>query len=181
MFRSTHLGMGSFALKPVPGLSYYAIVKGPDNTEIRSELPKSFSSGATLSASVINDKELSVIVRTNDQTLPLVKGKDLILTVSVRKELVKTIIIRINSLSNNLILPADDLPDGIVMLTLMTQENLPLAERLIFIQHEHNLKVNIQPDKTVYKQRDPVSVRISISGDSIDQQTAFLSFYSCRK
>lgn len=176
MFRSTHLGMGSFALKPVSGSGYYAIVKGPDNTEIRSELPKSFSSGATLTASLINDKELSVIVRTNDQTLPLVKGKDLILAVSVRKEVVKTIIIRINSLSNNLILPADDLPDGIVMLTLMTAEDLPLAERLIFIQHEQNLKVNIQPDKTVYKQRDPVSVKISISGDSIDQQTAFLSF-----
>ncbi len=145
MFQIYHiLGMGSFALKPVSGSGYYAIVKGPDNTEIRSELPESFSSGATLSASVINDKEISVIVRTNDRTLPLVKGKDLILAVSVRKELVKTIIIRINSLSNNLILPADDLPDGIVMLTLMTQENLPLAERLIFIQHEQNLKVNIQ-------------------------------------
>jgi hypothetical protein len=176
MFRSVHLGMGSFELKPVPGLSYYAVVKDTNNTEIRSELPKSFSSGVTLSASVINDKELSVIVRTNDQTLPIVKGKDLLLAVLVRKEVVKTIIIRINSLSNNLILPADDLPDGIVMLTLMTQENLPLAERLIFIQHEHNLNVNIQPDKTVYKQRDPVSVRVSISGDSIDQQTAFLSF-----
>jgi hypothetical protein len=176
MFRSAHLGMGSFALKPVSGSGYYAIVKGPDNTEIRSELPKSFSSGVTLSASVINDKELSILVRTNDLTLPRVRDHDLKLTVSIHNEVVKTFILRINSLSNNLTLPTDDLPDGIIMLTLTTFEDLPLAERLIFIQHVRNIKVDIQTDKTVYKQRDPVSVKISISGDSINRETAFLSF-----
>ena len=39
-FRSTHLGMGSFVLKPKPGLSYYSIMKGPDNNEIKSEYTK---------------------------------------------------------------------------------------------------------------------------------------------
>jgi len=176
MFQSTHLGMGSFLLKPVPGLSYYAIVKGFDNAEVRSELPKSFSSGVTLSASTINDKELSVIVRTNDQTLLHVKDKDLKLSVTVRKEVVKTIFLRIRSLSNNLKLPVDDLPKGIVMLTLSTAEDLPLAERLIFIQPEQEPKISIQADKAEYKKRDPVSVKLSISGDSTNQETAFLSF-----
>ena len=73
------------------------------------------------------DYELIIIVRTNDQTLPRVKDRDLKLAVSVRKEVVKTIFLRINSLSNNLTLPTDDLPDGIIMLTLATAEDLPLA------------------------------------------------------
>ena len=176
MFRSSHLGMGSFALKPVPGLSYYTIIPGPDNTEIRSELPKSFSSGVTLSASIKADKKLSIVVRTNEQTLGKVKNHDLKLTVSVRNEVVKTILIRINSISNNLILQTDDLPEGIIMLTLTTSEDLPLAERLIFIQPGQNLKVNVQPDRTVYKKRDPVSVNVTFTGDSIKQGTAFLSF-----
>lgn len=176
IFQSTHLGMGSFELKPVPGLSYYAIVKSFDNAEVRSGLPKSFSSGVTLNASTLNDKELSVIVRTNDETLSHVKDKDLKLSVTVRKEVVKTIFLRIRSLSNNLKLPVDDLPHGIIMLTLSTAEDLPLAERLIYIQPEQEPRIIIQPDKAEYKKRDPVSVTLSISGDSTNQETAFLSF-----
>lgn len=174
-FRSAHLGMGSFVLKPVSGLSYYTIVKGSDNAEIKSEIPKSFSAGVILSASINNDNELSITIRTNEQTLHLVRDHDLLLSISTRNEIIKTISLRINSLANSLVIPTDDLPDGIIMLTLTTLENLPLSERLIFIQPDQNLMVNIQPDKAVYKQRDPVSIKISISGDSLNQETAFLS------
>ena len=177
VFRSIHLGMGSFVLKPEPGLSYYSVVKGPDNSETKSEIPKSYFTGVTLSASVNNNNnEISIKIRTNDQTLPLVKNNDLSLSISARKETVKTISLRINSLIDSIIIPADDLPDGIVMITLKTSKNLPLAERLIFFQHDRNFKINIQPDREVYKQRDPVSVKISISDNSINQETAFLSF-----
>ena len=175
-FRSIHLGMGSFVLKPEPGLSYYSVVKGPDNSETKSEIPKSYTSGVTLSASVNNNNEISIKISTNDQTLPLVKNNDLSLSISVRKKTVKTISLRISSLVDSIVMPTDDLPDGIVMITLKTLENLPLAERLVFFQHARNFKINIQPDREIYKQRDPVSVKISISDDSINQETAFLSF-----
>jgi len=175
-FRSIHLGMGSFVLKPEPGLSYYSVVKGPDNSETKSEIPKSYTSGVTLSASVNNNNEISIKISTNDQTLPLVKNNDLSLSISVRKKTVKTTSLRISSLVDSIVMPTDDLPDGIVMITLKTLENLPLAERLVFFQHAHNFKINIQPDREIYKLRDPVSVKISISDDSINQETAFLSF-----
>ncbi len=176
MFRSSHLGMGIFELKPSPGSEYYAVVKGTDGTETRAELPESSPSGATLSVAVINEKELSVIVRTNDRTLPLLADKDLKLMVSARKEVVKTIILRINSLSNNLKLPIDDLPGGITMLTLLSAEDLPLAERLIFTGRGPEMKISISPGKSEYKKRDPVSVKLSFMGDSTDQDAAFLSF-----
>ncbi len=176
MFRSSYLGMGLFALKPLPGLSYHAIVNGPDNKEIRSEIPKSFASGVTLSASVINEKDLSIIVRTNEQTLPFLRDRDLILALSVRSEIVSTTVLRINSLSNNLVLPTADLPDGIIMLTLTSPGDLPLAERLIFLQRDQKVKVNIQPDKIVYKPHDSVSVTISLAGDPAGQENAYLSF-----
>jgi hypothetical protein len=177
MFRSSYLGMGLFALKPLQGSRYYAIVKSPDDKETRFEIPGSSSSGVTLSASVINDKELSVIVRTNEQTLPLLRDRDLVLAVSIRKEMIKTTILRINSLSNNLILPTGDLPDGIIMLTLTSPSDLPLAERLVFFQRDQKVKLNIQSDKAEYKPRDSVSVKISLSGDDpVSKEKAFLSF-----
>ena len=48
-FKSVHLGMGSFNFKPIPGLSYYSIMKDTTGTEIRSELPKSLPGGVALS------------------------------------------------------------------------------------------------------------------------------------
>ncbi|MDX9812820.1 MAG: hypothetical protein RBU28_10555, partial [Bacteroidales bacterium] len=175
VFRSSHLGMGLFELKPSPGSGYYAVVKGADGTETRTELPGSSSSGATLSAAVLNDKELSVIVRTNERTLPLLAGRDLKLMLSARKEVIKTIILRINSLSNSLKLPLGDLPGGITMLTLLSSDDLPLAERLIFTGRGDEMKISISPDKTEYKKRDPVSVKLSFMDDSTDQDAAFLS------
>ena len=106
----------------------------------------------------------------------MLRDNDLSLSISARKKTVKTISLRISSLVDSIVMPTDDLPDGIVMITLKTLENLPLAERLVFFQHARNFKINIQPDREVYKQRDPVSVKISISDDSINQETAFLSF-----
>ena len=136
---------------------------------------RSFATGLTLSASVSYNNELSVTIRTNEQTLPLVLDHDLLLSISIRQEIIKTIRLRINSISNSLILPTSDLPDGILMLTLATEENLPLTERLLFLQRGNNLQLTIQHDKEVYKERDPVSVKVAISGDSTNQETAFLS------
>ena len=41
-FKSTHLGMGSFLLKPLPGLSYYSIIKGGDSVEVTDRITKEF-------------------------------------------------------------------------------------------------------------------------------------------
>lgn len=176
VFRSSHLGMGLFELKPSPGSGYYAVVKGADEAEKRTDLPESSPSGATLSAAVLNDRELSVIVRTNERTLPLLTGRDLKLMLSARKEEIKTIILRINSRSNNLKLPLEELPGGITMLTLLSSDDLPLAERLVFTGRGDEMKIGISPDKTDYKKREPVSVKLSFIGDSTDQDAAFLSF-----
>ena len=83
---------------------------------------------------------------------------------------------RINSLTDSIIIPTDDLPDGIDDVNTDNFKGPAPCERLIFFQHDRNFKINIQPDREVYKQRDPVSVKISISDNSINQETAFLSF-----
>ncbi|MBN2863521.1 MAG: hypothetical protein JXN62_10190, partial [Bacteroidales bacterium] len=148
---------------------------GDGDTEIRSEIPKSFQTGVTFGASINTDNRLTVTIRTNEETLPLLEGHELLLSISVRKEVLKTISLKINSLSNSFILPLDDLPDGIIMLTLTTLENFPLSERLLFIQRDNNLRISIQPDKEVYKQHDPAAVKLTVSGNSSKEETVFLS------
>lgn len=180
-FKSAHLGMGSFFLRPIPGLSYYSIVKDTNGVEIKSEIPKSFLTGVTLSASINQNNELLITTKTNPQTLPLVLDHDLLLNFSTRKVTLKTVSFKIRSYTNSFILPIDDLPDGIVMMTLSTLEDLPLSERLIYIQRDQDFKVTIEPNKPVYKQRDSVAIKISFSTGSGIPQEAFLSLSAVGK
>lgn len=69
-FKSSHLGMGYFNLKPVSGLNYYAVIKSHDGMEYRAEIPKSFSNGVTIHVLVIQDNKLLIKVNTNGETLP---------------------------------------------------------------------------------------------------------------
>jgi len=180
-FKSSHLGMGSFFLRPVSGLSYYSIVKDTIGNEIRSEIPKSFVTGVTLNASKNKDDELVITVCTNSRTLPVILDQDLFLTFSTRNITLKTISFKIKTYNNSFVLPTDDLPDGIVMMTLTTQEDVPLAERLFYIQRDQDFKIRIDPSKEVYKQRDSVTIRISTSSGSAIQHEAFLSLSAVGK
>jgi hypothetical protein len=147
-FRSTHLGIGTFSLMPLPGLSYYATVKNADGDEIRSEIPKSFSTGITLSVSLNEDNTHSIKIKTNAVTLPLILNNEFLLSISARKTILKTLSIKLKSPVNSFVLPVDDLPDGIVMLTLYGQDSLPLCERLIFVQKDEDVMMRLETNKT---------------------------------
>ena len=180
-FRSVHQGMGSFVLKPIPGLVYTATVKNVSGTQIKTELPRSFSTGVTQSIMRDESNNLILTFKTNLQTLPLLRDKDLMLNISVRNTLVKTIILRIKSLYSTTTISSKDLPDGIVMLTLSAaSQNMPLCERLIFVQNNDDINVQIETNKMTFKQRDSVSVKLTLRGDSTNGEKAFLSFSAAK-
>ena len=180
-FKSDHLGMGSFFLRPATGSGYYSIVKDINGSEIKTELPKSFPTGITLSASTNEDDELVISICTNSKTLPLMLDQPLFLTFSARKIPLKTVNFKIKTYNNSFILPTDDLPDGIVMITLSTIEDVPLSERLIYIQRDQDFRVSIEPGKQIYNQRDSVLIRISSSAEYDFSQEAFLSLSAADK
>jgi hypothetical protein len=166
-FKSTHLGMGSFLLTPLLGLSYYSIFRGADSIDFRTEFPTSFPKGVTLGASKNQNNELLITIRTNPETLAILLGHDLLLSISIRKEVINTISFRIKSPVTSFVVPTDYLPEGILMLTLTAREELPLSERLAYLEREAPLKIQIESNKRIYKKREPVTLKISLSGDSI--------------
>ena len=174
-YKSIHNGMGIFTLSPVPGIAYYAICKNHYGDSVKSEIPRSFSSGIVLNISGNKSSGLKVTVRTNKETLPLVLDYDLTLNISARGKLLKKADFRMKSSADCFIIPIDDLPDGIVMLSLSGPENIHLCERLVYIQNSENYNVSLELNKPVYNQRDSVSVRISLPSNSSEPQKAFLS------
>ncbi len=166
-FRSTHLGMGSFFLRPLPSLNYYSVFRVADSIDLKTELPASFPKGVTLSASKNQNNELLITIKTNPETSAAISEQDLILSISIREEVINTISFRIKSPFTSFVVPTDYLPEGILMLSLTTREELPLSERLVYIEREAPLKIQIETEKHLYKKRDLVNLKIYLSGDSI--------------
>ena len=119
LFRTAYKGMGRFYMRPVDGLSYYAMIKTPDGKTIRKDLPQSFTNGLTLNVSDYKENGPLITIRTNPATLASLTDQVLFITVSAHKRVISTLGFSINSLSTNFRLPLDDLPGGIVQLTLM--------------------------------------------------------------
>ena len=174
-FRSTHLGMGSFFLRPLPGLNYYSVYSGADSVDFKTQLPASFPVGVTFSVSRNRNNELILTTKTNLQTLPIVSDNVLLLSFSIRNEVFKTVRYKINSQITSFEIPLDDLPDGILMLTLSAPKDLPLAERLVYIEWETPEKIQIETDKPFYNKREPVSLKLFLPGDTTIERNASVS------
>ena len=166
IFNSTHLGMGFFNLKPVSGLTYYAIVKSKDGTETKADLPGSFPSGVAIRTFITPEKNLILTVNTNDITLPSVKGHMFTVNLSSRGLVNRQFQVRVDSLINNYLIPLQDFPEGIMRVTIAEFEGLPLAERLFFLRRNNNVRLNVTTDKAEYKKREKVSASLSLSCDS---------------
>ena len=68
----------------------------------------------------------------------------------------------IGKLFNNFVIPTDNFPEGIVKLTVYGKDNLPLCERLVFIESKAQLNVNIKSDKEKYSPREPVTLEVLV-------------------
>jgi uncharacterized protein (DUF433 family) len=174
-FKSTHNGMGLFSLTPAPGLKYFALIKSRIGDSLKYEIPKSFPKGVALNISKNQAGQLSLIFKTNPETFPFVTAHDLSVTVSARNIPMKTYSFRMKSLNSFFYLPTDDLPDGIIGLTLSGTDNKPLCERLVYIQNKEEVKVKVEVEKSEYLMRDSVSLKVSLLVNSIIPQDAFLS------
>lgn len=174
-FKSTHYGMGIFNLKPVPGLTYYTIIKSNNGTELRADIPRSFSTGVTIRTLLVADNKLLLTVNTNNETLPSIIGSEMIVSLSSRNLITRTTNIKIISLVNNYLIPLGDFPDGIMKVTLTGIEGIPLCERLIYQQRRNDIIIQVSTNKQLYKQREPVRIEVSLSGDTISGEKAFLS------
>jgi hypothetical protein len=175
-FKTDHNGMGSFTVTPVLGVDYYTIVKNLNGDEVKSDLPRCFQSGLVLNISKNQTNELEVMVRTNTETYASLSDQDLSLTISAHGLVYKTVKFKIQSCNNSLHLSTDGLPDGIVILTISRSDNKPLCERLVYIQNNDDIKINLETDKSTYKQRDSISVKISLSDNYAIAPEAYASF-----
>lgn len=156
--KAEHAGMGTFMLLPKAGDTYKAVVKFADNSEKVYALPKSLSQGYILS--VNNNDSLNVNIKVGVSP-NLQKGGELKLVAEsngVVKYVAKS---GLNKTIFTASVEKSRFPTGILHLTLFSAEDEPVAERLVFINHNDPLSIQVNAEKPENAKREKVKLRLN--------------------
>ena len=155
-FKSGHKGMGSFAFSPEAGMVYKAIVDLPDGTKKTYPLPEVKPIGTVLSV-VNNEKSDSVTIKitaTNNGSFTLLAQSRGLICYAAK--------VRVVANSKELKVPKSAFASGVVRFTLLNDAMTRLNERIIYIDHHDNLRVNVIADKPSYKPIDSIALHLEV-------------------
>ncbi|SMC71764.1 carboxypeptidase-like regulatory domain-containing protein [Pedobacter nyackensis] len=158
-FESRHLGMGTFIINPQPGKTYVAKVQFKDGSTQTFNLPKTQLSGYILSVNNKDPEKVSLkIMMSPDLTGPtelkLVaqhSGTVYFVTKPASQKQIITASI-----------PKKELPSGIIQFTLFNGANVPVCERLAFVNNiEDRIKTTIENLQPSYAKRGKVDINLN--------------------
>jgi len=159
-FKSEHAGMGVFGLQPIQGKSYIAVIKHEDGSEKRYTLPKADASGYVLNVNHVGKDSLSVRISASPN---LTNGREAALVAQCNGRVQFAAKIKLEKGSNVSYISAKKFQTGISQFTLFTPDMAPIAERLVFIDHNDGLTAGIKTDKAGYNKRDKVNLDLTVT------------------
>jgi hypothetical protein len=163
-FRTEHEGRGRFSFVPFKGETYSLRVTEPAGIKTVFLLPAVKASGVVLSSNsdITPRQKDAVVVRVGSTE----DGSYLVALSQRGKELtLKPVSLRANQPTDVTIAVPKSL-DGVIVATVYDDQMKPMAERLLFRQPQHNLKVQIIPDRTDYVPGDKVTLRVKTIDDT---------------
>lgn len=170
-FKTTHLGMGSLFLNPIAGKSYTVKVKFANGSEKTMALPKIEKSGYVLS--INNTDSIKVGVRVMLSTDLLNKGE---LKLMVHHNGGIYFVSKIPTAKQvvNVSIAKNELLSGIVQFTLFNADNLPVSERIIFVDNSNDkIDLTLQDLKPSYTKREKVALSFDAKNNAQPVQGSF--------
>ncbi|RZM29640.1 MAG: TonB-dependent receptor [Pedobacter sp.] len=164
-FSTAYLGIGSFVLTPDAQKTYKARIKFADGSEQDYPLPVAQKSGYSLSVNNTDSTKIQVkiyispdLVNANSDLNLLIQHNGLVYYTSkakIQKQVISASI------------PKKDLPSGINQVVVMTSNNQPVCERLVFINNaDDHMKLKLESDQSSYARRGHVTMNFSDVGSS---------------
>ncbi len=159
-FESVHDGIGKLQMLPMEGKKYFAKLKSPTGEEIKVDLPNVLQQGYLISFRIMKGRNI-VSITTNQATLS--QNPNQALTVECNAKgipyLETTQTLTETSLSFEL--PKDKTTEGISQITLYDSYNRPQSERLVYIDKEPDLEIQLLTDKVNYQPNEKVTINVS--------------------
>ncbi|MCL6266787.1 hypothetical protein [Flagellimonas myxillae] len=158
-FKSNNLGMGTVALNGDASETYHAQVVVGDKV-YSYPLPRVLVQGYALKV-VFAGKNAWMQVQSN-RTI----DKKIYITVERRGIRYKQLELEHKNQLSKVKIPRDSLPEGIVKITILNEERVPVCERLIFNEsNQKRLCLDVKSIQKTYEQREKVAIGITTLGE----------------
>jgi len=151
-------GMGTFEFTPGSG-KYFAKIYSNDK-EYKFELPVALPRGYTMSIDNSAEEKIDILIQKNATTA----SEPLGLSVSCRGVLYA--FEPVNTGDDNAIVfkyPKKLLPSGVVQITLYNTLGEVVSQRLAFINHQSQMKMDVSQSKAVYEPYDKVDMAFQLN------------------
>lgn len=172
-FESEHAGMGHFSFMPQADSSYTAVVTYADGSQAEVGFPEVSASGYALTVNNQPDKQLFVQAFASDD---LVNGQEV--SMLVQRNGTVFYASKGRQTKNKLVfsIPRDNVPEGVVQVTLFVADRIPVAERTLFNYNGASLlPLEVTTDREAYGKREKVTVRLTAGRPSDTSRVATLS------
>lgn len=134
-FKSVHDGMGMFSYTPVFDEQYTVNWKSPDGVPHKLLLPVAKKQGAALRVLQGTGKITYTINRPDSAAEAF---KQFVVLAQMNQQTVYAAKIRLQQKTQvSAAIITDSLPDGLLVLTVFNAENIPVAERLVFVNNNN--------------------------------------------
>ncbi len=161
-FEDLGMGMGSFTFLPISGEVYKATVNFENGVEKSYDLPLVVDDKINV-VSVSQDSEfINLGLVTNDQYFSKIENKPYYVFGQLNGHLIYAAQASIKSPAVSVRIPLKELPNGIVQITLLTPDGQPVSERLVFIQPQELIGIQVSTDKTDYAKKDLVKLKLNL-------------------
>jgi hypothetical protein len=172
LFNSDKFGFGNFKFRPKSNEIYKATITFQNGKTIEKVLPKAFEKGFVMQ--IISDlaNQLKVSVKHSDD----ISENSTVYLMAHTKGVFKLILTE-NLRNNEAIFTIDKnkLGDGISQITLFTNNNEAVCERLYFKIPEKQLQIGLKLDEIIYETRKKVTVNITSNDKNSKPKMANLS------
>ena len=173
-FTTTHLGMGYLMFKPEPAQSYTAFITLADGTLASYPMPTAQEQGVVMQVENLTNKDNVLVYVMNNKTV-IDSSATLTLVAQSRGQIVQVAKVPLSRKTAMVRLPRSGFPEGIAQLTVFDEAHKPVCERLVFINKNEQLTVDVVADKAVYKNREQVNLTITTRSADGKPQPANLS------
>ena len=152
--KSTHAGMGSFQFTPDISKSYHIELENMTTQPNRFKLPTIKNKGIGLSVWKQTEDSLFLKVSSNQRNVQ---------KIYIRAQVRGTVqAMAMGNLEDSLkiALPISEYPQGICEITLFNQELKPVTERLVYVNQQKKLYIQVELTKKIYQTREKVILTI---------------------
>jgi hypothetical protein len=161
-FSSSHKGMGSFMFLPKTGESYTARINLADGKSKSYAFPAVKVSGTVLRLNDNPQSDSLELIISASPDVQQARGSYYLIGQS-RGVVCYAAALGINKNNIRTLIDKSKFATGIARFTLLNSQRQPLNERLVFINHQDELKIAITTNKTFYTKRDSVSLDMQVT------------------